>query len=209
MINIYESKPYKDESGNQLSCQEGVVFKNSRVCFGETGSNVEIGEGVVLTDCIIRVGRNSKCVISKNSSIKGEISIGLNSSVLIGYGLKVTKNILIRAVEGTEVVIGDDCLVASNVVIRTTDGHPIYDSSTGERINNSKSIKISDHVWLSDGVSVFKGVSIGACSVIAAGAVVTKDIAGKCIAAGVPAKVIKENIVWEHNAQIKTDKYYE
>ena len=207
-VNIYKANDYEDEKGNKLRCGNGVQFQNSRVCFSECDSYVEIGEGVSLRDCVIRVGRKSKCIISKHSNIKGEISIGFDSFVEIGEGLKVTKNVLIRAVEKTGVTIGPDCLFATNVIIRTTDGHPIYDSLTGERINTSKSINIGGHVWLSDNVSILKGVSIGDCSVVASGAVVTKDVVSKSIVAGVPAKVIREGIVWEHSQKTKTNKYY-
>jgi len=43
---------------------------------------------------------------------------------------------------------------------------------------------------------VLKGVTIGDGAIIAAGAVVTKDVPAGCIAAGVPAKVVKEGIRW-------------
>jgi acetyltransferase-like isoleucine patch superfamily enzyme len=44
---------------------------------------------------------------------------------------------------------------------------------------------------------ILKGVKIGDGSAIAAGAIVTRDVPPKCLAAGIPARVIKENIEWE------------
>ena len=55
-----------------------------------------------------------------------------------------------------------------------------------------KDIHIGNKVWIGAGVVITKGVTIGDNSVVAAGAVVTHDIPANVIAAGVPAKVIKE-----------------
>ena len=58
-------------------------------------------------------------------------------------------------------------------------------------------IKIGNHVWIGANVTILKGVSIGDGSIVAAGSVVTKSIPEACLAAGVPAKVIKENVQWK------------
>jgi len=51
---------------------------------------------------------------------------------------------------------------------------------------------LEENVWLATGVTVLAGVTIGRNSIIAAGSVVTKDIPSNVIAAGVPAKVVKQ-----------------
>ena len=45
--------------------------------------------------------------------------------------------------------------------------------------------------------TILKGVTIGDGAIVAAGAVVTKDVPPKCIVAGVPARIIRENIDWK------------
>ncbi|MBP9873243.1 MAG: hypothetical protein KBC60_04350 [Haliscomenobacter sp.] len=56
---------------------------------------------------------------------------------------------------------------------------------------NSKPVILEDHVWLATRSMVLKGVRIGKGAVVAAGAVVTKDVPPYTVVAGVPAKVIK------------------
>lgn len=52
-------------------------------------------------------------------------------------------------------------------------------------------VVIGDDVWIGANCTILPGVTIGHNTVVAAGAVVTKDISDNCVAAGVPAKVIK------------------
>ena len=53
-------------------------------------------------------------------------------------------------------------------------------------------VKIKDDVWIGAGVIILSGVTIGECSVIGAGAVVTKDVEPYTVVAGVPARKIKD-----------------
>ena len=58
-------------------------------------------------------------------------------------------------------------------------------------------IVIGNHVWIGRRAMIMKGVTIGDGAVVAAGAIVTKDVPPNCVVAGVPARVVKENIFWE------------
>ena len=53
-------------------------------------------------------------------------------------------------------------------------------------------IRIGNNVWIGDKVSIFGGVSIGNNVIIGAGSIVTHDIPSNCIAAGMPARIIKK-----------------
>ena len=87
--------------------------------------------------------------------------------------------------------LGDDCAIADNVIITDCDSHSI----NGQKA--SAPIIIKDHGWIGKNAIILKGVTIGEGAVVAAGSVVTKDVPSNSLVAGVPAKVIKEQVEWE------------
>lgn len=90
-----------------------------------------------------------------------------------------------------EVRIGQGVAIANNVIIRDSDSHVISGQS-----GLSSPIVIGDNVWIGMNSIILKGVRIGNGAVIAAGAVVTHDIADKCLVGGVPARIIRKNVDW-------------
>lgn len=87
--------------------------------------------------------------------------------------------------------IGDGCAISHNFTVLDANGHKL------NGVQELKEVKIGNHVWIGTGVTVLPGVTISDGAVIAAGAVVTKDVPAKALVAGVPAKIIKNDIVWE------------
>lgn len=59
-------------------------------------------------------------------------------------------------------------------------------------------IEIGDKVWVAMGAIILPGVKIGDGAIVAAGAIVTKDVPPRCMVAGVPARIVKENVDWKH-----------
>ncbi len=86
------------------------------------------------------------------------------------------------------ITIGDDCLIGHNCTICT-----VNHSKDPERRGDMTCIpvKIGNRVWIGANVTILPGVSIGDGAIIAAGAVVNKDVKPETIVAGVPAKYIK------------------
>ena len=110
-----------------------------------------------------------------------QLSIGDNTGIS-GASIYATKSIK----------IGNHVLVGVNCHIYDSDFHPIHWEDRRSSINTIKSeVVIEDDVWLCANVTVLKGVTIGARSVIAAGSVVTADIPSDVLAGGIPAKAIR------------------
>jgi acetyltransferase-like isoleucine patch superfamily enzyme len=91
--------------------------------------------------------------------------------------------------------IGNDCLFAGEVKILDNNSHPL-DFELRRRHaalepEDVAPVVIENDVWIGTNCMVLKGVTIGQGAVIAAGAVVTKDVPAFTVAAGNPARVIK------------------
>ncbi len=146
----------------------------------------------------------SKIQIGEGTHIRGNLLIyPYGDGIRIGDNSYIGENTIIRAADKIE--IGNNVLIAHNVTIIDTDSHEINHIS---RANSYKSmllnghpkekgdiltapIIINDYAWISYNVSILKGVTIGKGAIIGAGAVVTHDIPNFCIAAGNPAKIIR------------------
>lgn len=85
--------------------------------------------------------------------------------------------------------IEDNVMIGPRVSI-TSENHPT-DVETRKTLVPSK-VVIKKNAWLAGGANILPGITIGENSVVAAGAVVTKDVPDNVVVAGVPAKVVKE-----------------
>ena len=86
------------------------------------------------------------------------------------------------------IYIGDGCLIGHNVVIATLN----HELDPARRANLVPApVRLGNDVWVGSNATILPGVTIGDGSVVAAGAVVTKDVPPMTVVGGVPAKVIK------------------
>jgi maltose O-acetyltransferase len=89
-------------------------------------------------------------------------------------------------------MIGKDCLIGDGVTIFDSDFHELSPEKRHMSGGEVEKVIIRDNVWLGSRVIVLKGVTVGEGSVVAPMSVVTKDIPANCVAAGTPAKVIRQ-----------------
>ena len=88
--------------------------------------------------------------------------------------------------------IGKNVAIGPNVSIRDSDNKSLV---PGQAVVH-KSVDIGDDVWIGTSVRILKGVRIGNGAVVAAGSVVVQDVPDHALVAGVPAKVIREDVRW-------------
>lgn len=93
---------------------------------------------------------------------------------------------------GDSVEIGDNTLISWDCCIMDRDYHK-FDGD----IEIKRPVKIGSNVWIGCNCLIMKGITIGDGAVIAAGAVVTKDVPPATLVGGNPAKIIRENITWK------------
>ncbi|WP_320123015.1 sugar O-acetyltransferase [uncultured Sphaerochaeta sp.] len=89
------------------------------------------------------------------------------------------------------VTIGDYCMIGPNTLI-TTVGHPKSPKKRRAKMAIASSVTIGNDVWIGGNCTILPGVTIGNNVIVAAGAVVTKDVPDNCVVAGIPAKIIQE-----------------
>lgn len=87
------------------------------------------------------------------------------------------------------ITIEDDVMIGPRVNI-TSENHPVEPAKRKTLVPDAVVIKRS--AWIGAGATILPGVTVGENSVVAAGAVVTKDVPANAVVAGVPAKLIKE-----------------
>lgn len=107
-----------------------------------------------------------------NCHVHYSTEIGEGTNIAYGgIGVVIHKN----------AVIGKNCIISSNVTI-------------GGRSNIKELPVIGDNVYIGTGARILGKVNIGNNVIVGANAVVIKDVADNCIVAGVPARVIRENV---------------
>lgn len=107
--------------------------------------------------------------------------------IRVGRNVFVNQNCTFYDLGGLD--IGDDVMIGPNVSLITT-GHPIEPSQRRACVV-AKPIVIERNVWIAAGATVIGGVTVGENSVIAAGAVVTRDVPPNTLVGGNPARVIR------------------
>lgn len=145
-------------------------------------SRIEIG-----ADCVFRsvrwsnpVGVDRPCMVS---------AIGSGARVVIGDDAGFSGTVICAA---EEIVIGDRVLCGSNVTIVDADWHGLDPTDRRGHVGATAPVRIEHDVFLGLGAVVLKGVTIGHGSVIGAGSVVTRSVPPLSVAAGNPARVIRD-----------------
>jgi acetyltransferase-like isoleucine patch superfamily enzyme len=124
--------------------------------------------------------------VGRSVRLRMPLSIYHPEYVSFGSRVDIGENVVIRG--GGGVVIGNDVMIAAGTMI-TSQGHPISPPRWGRNI--SSPISIGNEVWIGANAVILPGVTIGDGAIVAAGAVVSRDVPSYTVVAGVPARVIR------------------
>lgn len=122
--------------------------------------------------------------LGENSTVVAPIAGAAFDYMKIGDNVFINSNSLLMARGG--ITVEDDVLMAANVQL-LSNNHDEYD----RQVLTCKPIHIKKGAWIGAGASILAGVTVGEYAIVAAGAIVTKDVPDYGVVAGVPAKVIK------------------
>lgn len=181
-----------------------IICCGKAVCDISDEARIDLNNDLILGYNLRRGSRAETYLKIKG---KGQIIVTEQFKVFFGASLEVFENGILTLGSGyintggaiacaKSVTLGNGVFIGRNTYITDSDHHRMYDRKN-ELINEPKAVHIGDHVLIGFGAVVLKGVTIGDGAVIAAGAVVTHDVPAGCLAAGVPAKVIREDVVWK------------
>ena len=114
-----------------------------------------------------------------------------NSESKIIIGDNVSINNAFSAVAFNRITIQNNVLIGVNCSMIDNDGHSLEIDKRNDGIPLKAAIFVEENVFLGDNVTILKGVTIGKNSIIGNGSIVTKNIPENSIAAGNPARVIR------------------
>lgn len=131
-----------------------------------------------------------------------EYAEGCRIAVLSGGFLTIGENTGLSQVSITcknSITIGSNCIIGAGTMMFDTDFHStdweVRRTTDDHKMSKTSPIVIGNDCFIGARCIIYKGVTIGPRTIIAAGSVVVKDIPNDCIAGGNPCKVIKNNLV--------------
>lgn len=167
-------------SDNTLSIGNPVQVHWGRIDLAG-GNTLEIGRQVICHGTLSCQKEGASCHLGENTFVGAR-------SILVAT---------------EDVFVGDDVLIAHDCYIIDSDGHSLDPEIRKQDIPNrwknykdwsvvaSAPIRIEDSAWIGPGVTILKGVTIGKGAIVSAGSVVTRSVPPLTMAAGVPAKTIR------------------
>ena len=144
-----------------------------------------IGPIFNLNDCVMR-GQNQRIYIGAKTT-----AVGINIEI---------------EGEGSNLAIGDDCLISSGVWIRNHDMHALFDVDSKEILNKiTYNTSLEKHVWLGQDCLLLGVDVVGKGSIVGAKSLVKRSVPSCVAVGGVPAKVLRTRVGWSRQSgQITT-----
>lgn len=172
-----------------IQCSQSMsLIKGLQLYLGTLSGSISIYVGT----------NNSKVCFCENTKGKYHIELWGSSEVYIGSGS--TSNGIEIICNNSTFSCGKDCMFSSDILVQSSDQHGIFDIEEKVIYNNQqKNVTLGNHVWLGRRCTILPNSEIGTGSVIGSASVVNGKIPTQVIAAGSPAKVIKQNRTWSRS----------
>ena len=182
---IWIGSPTVLDGAERIVVREGGAL---RIGLGSFGLSSEHDTSVVR----VRPGASFHCdgVVSLQRGVRVVVDGG---RLTMGHGTNVN-GVGTKILCASGITIGEFCTFSWDVQLLDNDFHAI--TVDGVEQPSTAPIRIGDRVWVGTRAIVLKGVTIGDGAVVAAGAVVTKDVPAGAVVGGMPAKVIGRADSW-------------
>jgi acetyltransferase-like isoleucine patch superfamily enzyme len=179
-----------------------VVSRGTRLKIGP-GSRLLIPDGSFLflgfahftpAPSAVHLGRDATLSVRGTAQIHRGSRVFVHDGARLEIGNRSFVNDCSTVTCFQHITIGSGCAISWNTNILDTNAHEL--AVAGQPRPRSGPVTIGDQVWIGTGATVLAGVTIGDGAVIAAGSVVTAAVPGRALAAGNPARVIREDVSW-------------
>jgi acetyltransferase-like isoleucine patch superfamily enzyme len=170
-------------------------YRALSTCDRITGSPVILQPVLFLGPGVIVLGRNVEFGWSTSASFYNgysHLEVATPDSLIeLGDDAQINNSAFIKS-EGPGIRIGARALIGSFVEIVDSDFHDLHRDRRRGGQPGMAPVVLGENVFIGDGAKLLKGVTVGAHSVIGAGSIVTGSIPEGVVAAGNPARVIRE-----------------
>jgi len=169
------------------------LHKDSKIIMSRE-AQIKVGSAWEMTNysnSTLKIDAGAKLIVNGGFNFCTGIFISIDKNAILELGSGYTNNDA-EICCFKNIKIGDGVAISKGVIIRDSDNHTI----DGNEEKVSQPIVIGDHVWIGLRAIILKGVKIGNGAIIAAGAVVNKDVPERCLVGGVPARIIKRDVEW-------------
>lgn len=176
-------------------------LRGRATCVKARGARLEFSARVINVR-----GDNHAISLGANSVVKGELlvfahggRIDIGEWSFVGEGTRIWS--------GLSISIGDRVMIAHNVNIFDNQTHPIdpvarhrhfreiLESGHPRNIDlGDQPVRIDDDAWIAAGATILKGIRVGRGAIVAAGAVVTRDVPDGALVAGNPARIVRHAV---------------
>ncbi len=160
------------------------VYYRFRLAAWAPGLSIQTNVSITCPQSI-SIGR--KCHLARDCKLYATP----DTPIRIGHNFSANTNVMINARGKGSITIGNNVLIGPNVVLRSNN-HVFEraDMLINDQGMTEGTIVIGNDVWIASNTVVLQNVTIGDGAVVAAGAVVTKDVAPYAIVGGIPARTI-------------------
>ena len=175
------------EVGEGVTFGYGVVLRHP--------AKIRLGAGVVVDDLVVldAKGSDNSGITVADGAFLGRGTILSCKNGDIDLGKHANLGFHCEIFSASSVRVGDFALFAAQTYL-VGGGHDFEEADVPviEQARSSRGIELGRNVWLGTGAKVLDGVKIGDDVVVGSGAVVKDDLPSRVIAAGVPAKIVKQ-----------------
>ena len=205
-VKVFEyQKKYKlkgDLSDNKLTLPDTGKFniqifgKNNEVYINPKNKKSSLS--------LIIYGDNNKVIINSTEDIHlhgviGDINTKTKNTIFsVDKKTSINGMFFVLMDNNSSIKIGENCMFSCDIEFWASDTHSIFDSN-GNLLNQGKEIIVGNNVWIGKDSKILKNTTIPDGCIVGMRSVVSKKFTTtNAILAGVPAKVVKENISWSN-----------